>query len=62
MGQYLFHILMRKATTERAIMVNFDIGLTCETPLGDLLEHVPFDYSFIYGSDDWVRTVDLDYA
>ena len=62
MGSYLFQILMREGKTERAIMVNFDLSLQSYTPLGDILCNVPFDFSFVYGSDDWVRRVDQDYA
>ena len=62
MGMYLFQILMREGTTEKAIMVNFDQSLQSYTPLGDILVNAPFEFSFVYGDSDWVRRVDQDYA
>ena len=61
-GAYIFQIIMRKGTTEKALMVNFEFGLKCVTPLGDVLGQAPFDFSFIYGDNDWVRSVEKDYA
>lgn len=62
MADYLYHITMRKGTTEKALMVNFQLGLKCVTPLGDVLKDVPFDFSFIYGESDWVRNMEKEYA
>ena len=57
---------MRAGTTEYAIMVNFNYSLYPHFPLGtaDKLcnPDLPIAVSFIYGSNDWTRVVDDDFA
>lgn len=68
MRDYLYQILTRNSQTERAISINFGIGMDCYTPVGgeDGLQSPNFslDVGFIYGEKhmDWVRNMDEDYA
>ena len=63
---YMFHIYQRSGTTEAALMVNFDLTLHAHLPLGteDKLAdpNFPIPVSFFYGSRDWVRMIDKDFA
>lgn len=63
---YMYQIFMRPGTTEFALMVCFDLGLYSKLSLGhpDKLcsKEFPIPVSFIYGAQDWVRTLDQDYA
>jgi len=62
----MFHIYQRSGTTEAALMVNFDLTLHAYLPLGteDKLANpnFPIPVSFFYGSRDWVRNIDQDFA
>jgi hypothetical protein len=50
----MYQIFARDSTTENAIMVCFNFTLCCRTPLADKLKASSLDFSFIYGSNDWV--------
>lgn len=68
MRDYLYQIITRKSTTERAISINFGLGMDCYTPVGDKdglqNPNFPLDIGFIYGEKhlDWVRNMDDDFA
>ena len=53
---------MRKGTSEYAMMILFDVGIFCKTPIGDRLIESGIDCSFIYGEQDWVLLVDEEYG
>ena len=58
-ADYMYHIFMRKGTTEYALMVLFEVGfvpffsLSDEDRLGR--SNFPIPVSVIYGDRDWVK-------
>ena len=63
-ADYIYHLLMRKSSTESALMVLFTIGLQAKLPLGTKKKlknpEFPIPVSFIMGDNDWVRFCDED--
>mmetsp|Transcript_4880 Transcript_4880/g.7325 ORF Transcript_4880/g.7325 Transcript_4880/m.7325 type:complete len:149 (-) Transcript_4880:37-483(-) len=63
---YVYHLLMRKSSSECSIMVLFSNGLQAHLPLGtpEKLANPDFSLpvSFVMGSEDWVRFCDEDYG
>lgn len=58
LAEYLFQILLRPASTEAALFVQFDCGLHAISPLASpeklLNPTLPFPISFVFGSTDWM--------
>lgn len=58
MTDYLYHLMMRKTTTEFALFILFNTDLMANIPLGDpkRLGNPNFEVpiSFIMGEFDWV--------
>jgi pimeloyl-ACP methyl ester carboxylesterase len=59
---YMYQIFMRPGTTEYALMMCFELGLYPKLSLGhpDRLPSLPIPITFVYGDQDWVRSVDND--
>ena len=60
---YTYQMLMKKeATTEYALLVNFDPSFQAFLPLGTSEKLASTDFPiplvFIYGENDWVKTMD----
>lgn len=65
-ADFFYQIIMRRGTTEYAILIMFNPTLTAHLPLGtpDKLGNpdFPVPISFFYGDEDWVANVDEDAA
>jgi len=64
LADYLFQIFIAPGTTEESLFVAFDVGLF---PVNNLCEEhrlgnksLAFDYSFVFGSRDWVNSLDAE--
>lgn len=66
MTDYLYHLMMRKTTSEYALFILFNTDIMAKLPLGDFtrLGNPEFEVpiSFIMGEFDWVRYLDVDDA
>ena len=66
MSDYMYHLLMRKSTSDYSLMILFNQGLVAALPLGtpDKLSdpNFPIPVSFVMGDNDWVRFADEDYG
>ena len=66
MSDYMYHLLMRKSTSDYSLMILFNQGLVAMLPLGttDKLSNpdFPIPVSFVMGENDWVRFADEDYG
>lgn len=66
MTDYLYHLMMRKTTSEYALFLLFNTDIMAKMPLGDFtrLGNPEFEVpiSFILGEFDWVRYLDMDDA
>ena len=62
----MYHLLMRKSTSDYALMITFNQALVAALPLGtpEKLANpdFPIPVSFIMGDVDWVRFADEDYG
>ena len=65
-ADYMYHLLMKRSTSEASLMVMFSQGLQALLPLGteDKLgdPKLEFPVSFIMGDQDWVRHCDEDFG
>ena len=63
---YIYHLCMKRSSSECSIMVLFSPGLQAYIPLGspDKLANpdFPIPISFVMGRDDWVRYSDEDFG
>ena len=66
MADYIYHLCMRKSTSDCALMIMFNQGLQAYLPLGTVDKlcnpDLPIPVSFIMGDNDWVRYLDEDYG
>lgn len=65
-ADYIYHLFMKKSTSDYSLMILFNQGMQAQLPLGtpDKLANpnFPIPVSFIMGSEDWVRYLDEDYG
>lgn len=64
MNDFIFHLTMRKATSEHALFILFNTCIMAKLPLGsvDRLGNPDFEVPivFVMGEKDWVKFLDLD--
>lgn len=64
MTDYLYHLMMRRTTSEFALFILFNSNIMAHMPLGryDRLGNPNFEVpiSFIMGEFDWIQYLDVD--